>query len=336
MSFFDQMAARAAGAHAPLRARTPQRYESGVAGVPSTRLDATSPAAPEGLTEVPAVLERPATAGPARTAPRTGATPSLNPSDRPARVHRGAPGLGQRTPARASDTVPAPPVEVPPERPPRAPGTAAPAPAAVAARPRDAGPRQDPPKAPGRAGAPEPRRAGAPAPRHAGPRPDDDALPPRDVRRPPVLAQPVVQPAVQPPQPAHHAAAPGPGAPPPPPDVGQLVRDHVLPALVRRGDLTSQERATPVVPQSTAVPRAAPAPGTVTVATGRVDVRRGGDTGVAPRGAAAPREPQTSVHIDRVVVTRAPAPVPPPAASGPRPRPRVDHSAYLARRRDQR
>ena len=169
----------------------------------------------------------------------------------------------------------------------------------------------------------------------------DSASPPREdgaartagLPRPPALPPPVAPPAVRE-RPAGRSRAQVPSTAAPPPDVGELLRDHVVPALVRRGDLGRQERPGLVLRGSSAMaPLAPPAPGTLTVAAGRVDIHHGDRTGTASPGTTGPR---TTVHIDRVVVTRAPTPAPPPAPPAPRPRPRVDHQAYLARRRDQR
>jgi hypothetical protein len=86
-----------------------------------------------------------------------------------------------------------------------------------------------------------------------------------------------------------------------------------------------------------------PAQGAATLRPGKFTVEAGHVTGLpsAPPDAAlddplARRPPpDVHVHIDRVVVTRAPsppAPPPPPPAPAPRPASTVDHDDYLARR----
>jgi hypothetical protein len=123
-------------------------------------------------------------------------------------------------------------------------------------------------------------------------------------------------------------AWPGTVAPPPEVDVAALLRDHVVPALADRGDVDRGERPR-IVARRAELP--APPAGTIAVAPGRADVRR---TAVPPASpGSAPARPEVHVHIDRVMVTRAPAaPAPPPPE--PPPGAGADHAAYLARRRE--
>ncbi|MEQ4208804.1 hypothetical protein [Actinopolymorpha sp. B9G3] len=129
---------------------------------------------------------------------------------------------------------------------------------------------------------------------------------------------------------------------PPVPDLATLLRTHVLPHLADRGAVSRDEIV--VVDDtpngSPARHRDPPAAGTVSVRTGQVRSHGSEASGPrADRGAPAGRAaPEVNVHIDRVVVTRAPAPPPTPApVSPPTPRSgrtRVDHAGYLTRRRE--
>jgi hypothetical protein len=112
-------------------------------------------------------------------------------------------------------------------------------------------------------------------------------------------------------------------------DVAALLRDHVVPALADRGELDRGER--PRIVRGRAG-RPVPPAGTIAVAPGRVDVR---GTPLPPAGSGdAPAPPEVHVHIDRVVVTRAPAAPPAPPPAEPPPGVGADHAAYLARRRE--
>lgn len=348
MSFFERMAARAIGTQAPLRARTPQRYEAvppTPAVAPPDVTAAPAPGPPEDL-----LRERsPAESAPARglaavrpgLQPRDGDSAPRRPdhrSDSRAAAGPAAPASTTGTPAPVRGTAPRAPDRTTPERP-------TPEPAASAARAHAADRDPDSPTGSDRSGAMGPRPSGPPHDDHGAALRASvgrAVLPSAPLRpsAPPSRPSAPPPPAVRPPlgqRPAQRAGPrPTPRAATPPPDLGEILRDHVVPALVRGGDVTPRERPGLVLPRSPAAPPAPPAPGTLTVVAGQVDVRHGEEPD-APRartpGAAAP---QTSVHIDRVVVTRAPAPVPPPAPPAPRQRPRVDHQAYLARRRDQR
>lgn len=150
-------------------------------------------------------------------------------------------------------------------------------------------------------------------------------------------------------------------------DVADLVRRHVLPALRERGlardgesfeivtdappggpdDQQSDRDAAARRPRSTAPGRA---PARIEVTTARISEPMGQQSNTPPPGpgrspATGPRSavpsPQVHVHIDRVVVARPSsrderaarsAPVTPPAPA----RPTRDHSAYLARRQEDR
>ncbi|MET8838302.1 hypothetical protein ABZV78_30970, partial [Micromonospora sp. NPDC004540] len=109
------------------------------------------------------------------------------------------------------------------------------------------------------------------------------------------------------------------------PDLARLLRERLGPALIARRAVEPGERLVFVDRPNNAPPR----PGTAEVRTGPV---RPAPT--PPPGTAENPAPTGDVHlhIDRVVVTRAPAP-PPPAPPPPAPS-TVDHAAYLARRRE--
>jgi hypothetical protein len=118
-------------------------------------------------------------------------------------------------------------------------------------------------------------------------------------------------------------------------DLAVLLREHVMPALVDRGALGRDERPVVAEPRSPASARrqAPPGPGRVAVrATPPVFAPAGHEPG-GPQEPDA--DPAVHLHIDQVLVTRAPAPTPPPPAPPPRAlRRTVDHAAYLARRRE--
>jgi hypothetical protein len=111
------------------------------------------------------------------------------------------------------------------------------------------------------------------------------------------------------------------------------LRDHVMPALVDRGVVSRAERPVVEPPRPAAATHRpqAPRPGSVAVrATAPATVSH---EVAEPPDARGP-DPTVHLHIDRVLVTRAPAPAP-PAPAPPRPQRRtVDHDAYLARRRE--
>jgi hypothetical protein len=105
----------------------------------------------------------------------------------------------------------------------------------------------------------------------------------------------------------------------------------LVPALVDRGVVERDEK-----------PVDAPAHGPVSPPAGKFMVQAGNVAALTPPPKAEVDTPRASdapadvhVHIDRVVVTRAPGPPPPPAPPPPTPpRSTVDHEAYLARRRE--
>lgn len=107
-----------------------------------------------------------------------------------------------------------------------------------------------------------------------------------------------------------------------PVDLAALLRDEVFAALVDRGDVPPGEQAVVQTSPTTRAPR-----------QGTTALRAEGVRGAA-LGGADPPAGDVHVHIDRVTVTRPqPAPVKPPT---PPRTPIVDHSAYLARRRERR
>ena len=122
-----------------------------------------------------------------------------------------------------------------------------------------------------------------------------------------------------PPQRRRRAARGGARPPPAPvPDLAVLLREHVVPALVDRGVVSRDERAV------VAGRPAAPAPRRAPPRPGHRAVRATPPAAPAPSSPAEPparrSEPDVHLHIDRVVVTRAPAPAPPqPPAPPPRP-----------------
>jgi hypothetical protein len=119
-------------------------------------------------------------------------------------------------------------------------------------------------------------------------------------------------------------------------DLAALLREHVVPALVDRGALSRDERAVVAEPASAAAARRQdpPQPGTVAVRAtpaAAMAPARGQPEELPARDA----DPAVHLHIDQVVVTRAPPPTPPAPAPPPRAARRtVDHAAYLARRRE--
>jgi hypothetical protein len=109
----------------------------------------------------------------------------------------------------------------------------------------------------------------------------------------------------------------------------------VIPALAERGIVESGEQpvaATPPVGR----PAAAPAPGTVRVEARGVVRQPPGPPAAVEAPPLGREPPDVHVHIDRVVVTRAPAPPPAPPPAADPPRTTVDHEAYLARRHGRR
>ncbi|MFC0031709.1 hypothetical protein ACFFMM_19495 [Micromonospora chaiyaphumensis] len=234
------------------------------------------------------------------------------------------------TPARGIPERPAAP-----PLPPTGPG-AAPARAAhrVAEQPRA---DRTPPVTLPEAAPPVPNRAAAVRTEPVGPagREPDTAVP--HTAAPPVAPPPDASPAPEPTRPATvvppAAPAPAPAtrrpAPAPVraagPDLARLLRERLGPALTARRAVEPGERLV-FVDRPTGAP---PRPGTAEVRTGPV---RPAPT--PPPGTAqdAPPSGDVHLHIDRVVVTRAPAP--PPPAPPPPARSTVDHAAYLARRRE--
>ncbi|GHJ54717.1 hypothetical protein Nm8I071_40240 [Nonomuraea sp. TT08I-71] len=149
-----------------------------------------------------------------------------------------------------------------------------------------------------------------------------DATPPPDAARPAA----VVPPAPPAPEPTARRPAPTPVRAAAP-DLARLLRERLGPALIARRAVEPGERL--VFVDRPAPAGTPPRPGTAEVRTGPVR-----PVPAAPPGAAEEPPPPGDVHlhIDRVVVTRAPSP--PPPAPAPPARSTVDHAAYLARRRE--
>ncbi|MET8909974.1 hypothetical protein [Micromonospora sp. NPDC004551] len=161
-------------------------------------------------------------------------------------------------------------------------------------------------------------RTAAPPP----PAPPPDAGPSPDPTRPAATvppAPPAPAPAARRPAPAPVRAAA--------PDLARLLRERLGPALIARRAVAPGERLVFVDRPAPASPP--PRPGTAEVRTGPIRPAHTPPPGTA---ADAPPSGDVHLHIDRVVVTRAPAP-PPPAPPPPAPS-TVDHTAYLARRRE--
>ncbi|WP_433288015.1 hypothetical protein [Micromonospora sp. CA-244673] len=174
--------------------------------------------------------------------------------------------------------------------------------------------------------------------------PAGPAGPEPDAASPTTTAPPAVtraRDAEPPPDPGRPAAAvpPAPPAPPPAarrpaptpvraaaPDLARLLRERLGPALIARRAVEPGERL--VFVDRPVRAGAPPRPGTAEVRTGPIRPAPG-SPGTAED---APPAGDVHLHIDRVVVTRAPAP-PPPAPPTPPPS-TVDHTAYLARRRE--
>ncbi|MDO8152627.1 hypothetical protein [Isoptericola sp. b408] len=210
------------------------------------------------------------------------------PSDVPAA--RPAPALV--TPSGApphdggSPPVPAPPVDPAPGGPPPSVGAAVAAASAAAARPAVEVPSRPPE-------APRPPAGVVPPPSTRS----HDA-PPAAVRRPDTRSSGTGPDQSPTPRPARRRRVETAAPPGRPLDPEELLRDHVAPALVARGTLTSDEAAR-LVPGTSELPQ-------------------------VPSG-------EVHVHIDRVEVRRPwPAPAPISGAAEPRP---VDHADYLARQR---
>lgn len=255
------------------------------------------------------------------------------PADAPFEVPASWSGSTARTPAPSRGI---------PDRPAAPPGPAAlrttPAPRASADPDRSRTDPKAPAAPPGAAPAAPDRAAASTAP--VGPAsPEPDAAVPA-ITAPPAVARP---PDATPPPDATRPAAVVPPAPPAPapaarrpaptpvraaaPDLARLLRERLGPALIARRAVEPGERL--VFVDRPAPAGTPPRPGTAEVRTGPVRPAPAG-----PPGAAEDPPPPGDVHlhIDRVVVTRAPSP--PPSAPAPPARSTVDHAAYLARRRE--
>ena len=329
--FFARMGERAAGRQAPLRVRAPQRFEPALRWGPPRVTDSGGPAvdpwAPD--LDVETVVD-------AVRAVLPEATTVATPRDRHRDLRTAAAAGQDSSSGEVADPVLRSPTsrqtlreETPQDRPPAPPLR----PPAAVTGPHEPSPRVEdplpavppPPAETRRIPSEEPRAAELSLPR----RESSGAVGPPAVR---VVEVPAVE----------------------VPDVGDLVRRHVLPALVARGLAGPHETVEVVTDATAGGPAGAPArrgSTTLTVTPARYSTA-GGQTGQAPvrhRGRPAspaaspsppamigrPEPPQVHVHIDRVVVARpAPPPRPAPAAPVPRSRPQPDHEAYLARRRE--
>ncbi|MEO3807262.1 hypothetical protein [Nonomuraea sp. B1E8] len=115
--------------------------------------------------------------------------------------------------------------------------------------------------------------------------------------------------------------------------MARLLREHLGPELVARGVVEPGERLVFIDRPKTS--GAAPKPGTAEVRTSPVRPLTPARSLGAPGAPVSPSSAgDVHLHIDRVVVTRAPAPT--PRAPAPQPPSTVDHAAYLARRREAR
>ena len=332
-SFLAALAARAVGSPAPLQPRRAQRFEG--VDTPATdvllpvaneQVDAARvPAAPPGTTPtVRATRPGPTTA---RTEARTDSdarTPAPSPASkaerpvttlesiRPEDVDRArragrdtaewaAAAVAKQSPTPAADAANS-------HTEPLRPGAVADEPHPVrATTPGDAvGADQEPPEPPQAPSTmvPEVAKTGSP---HA--------------RQSPEPAEPAVGRAA-------HGAPPAPGPPPTarsrqqprPVDLATLLRTEVFAALTERGSV--HKDLSPVV--STTPSSRPPRPGTAAVRAEDVRVEQ----------ASGDASGDVHVHIGRVTVTQAGTPATPrPSRTEPR-GPRVDHQAYLARRRE--
>ena len=334
-SFFARMAERATGRAPVLRVRPPQPFE----GLQSVRLSTGvgDPSSGANDLEILDVVSAALDAAP----PRAG---------RPAGKRAGQKSAGSRAGRdAAARTVPGErPAPVSPPKPPAGAERERP----EARPPLGSTGRAPPPPAP-----PRPSRTPRRETSSADPKPRAPARWP---------TQPVPKAA----DPARLAGQvprdhPTPEVPEPPAiDLADLVRRHVLPALVSRGLLSSRDDVDVVTEapgrpgddrtNSPARVRPAGAARSPTVTVAASPARRAVDRPVAHPSAGQPDPqrlaaaaaaqppspsgpPQVHVHIDRVIVAR-PAPAPRPVEPAPpqRPRPQADHDAYLARRRESR
>ncbi|MFG3577591.1 hypothetical protein [Micromonospora chersina] len=255
------------------------------------------------------------------------------PADVPVEVPASWSGPTARTPAPSRGIT---------DRPAAPPGLAAlrttSAPGALADPDRSRTDRK-PPATPPETAPAAPDRAAARTPPVGPADPEPDAAVPATTA-PPALTRP---PDVQPPPEAARSAAVVPPAPPAPapaarrpaptpvraaaPDLARLLRERLGPALIARRAVEPGERL--VFVDRPAPAGTPPRPGTAEVRTGPIRPAPAGPTGTAED---PPPAGDVHLHIDRVVVTRAPSP--PPPAPAPPARTTVDHAAYLARRRE--
>jgi hypothetical protein len=365
--FFARMAARASGQEVPVAVRQPQPYET--ATDPGTGGPAPGPGRgwlPDGtqhadVTELPALVLPEV---PSETRAIDPQVPDRLRSSQPANVvpsHPSAPLDGGRArlgPARPPAVLPLRRTTTPDVAPRPGPdstgGSHPSTPLVAAARPDRDRPGVDPsggaPAGSELDGSRQPLAQGASTPttpprRSAGSTPAVQQEPgsrrrqqPRGAPGPSSQATSAAT-SGEPLSPARRAT----GKPRPPvPDLATLLRTHVLPHLADRGAVSRDEIV--VVDDtpngSPARRRDPPGTGTVSVRTGQVRSHGSEASGPradrgAPAGSAAP---EVNVHIDRVVVTRAPAPpstpAPVPAPTPRSGRTRVDHAGYLTRRRE--
>lgn len=336
-SFLATIAARAVGSPAPLQPRRAQRFE----GVDTPATDALMPVVHEQVDAARVPATSPGTSPTGRaTRPAPTAAPTEAWADSDARTQAPSPASEAERPVPTVESIRRDDVD----RARRA-GRDAAERAAAAVAEQAHTPAADaatsltePPLRPG-AVAGEPHPGQATTRRDAV---DADQAPPGPLQPPsavvPEVANAGSPAARQPPEPAEpqvgraaHGAPPAPAPPraarsrqqPRPVDLAALLRTEVFAALTERGSVQSD--LSPVV--ATTPSSRPPRPGTAAVRADDVRIER-------PEQAGSEASGDVHVHIGRVTVTQAAAPATPrPSRTEPR-GPRVDHQAYLARRRE--
>lgn len=342
--FLATLAARAVGAPAPLRPRLPQPFET------ADRASARQPAEdgllhanPADVPDEPAQPRQPQPSEPGSAKYTPVAAPPPERSGLPEQADgRAAVGPEPLVPSRASadpvlDTTVLPTRPHPPELDEPAIVRARQAARRAAQQAAQAAPEPNSTTTP--PGATRSTTTPAPSPPAATVDGDDaatssDQLPaegtlpaPRPGALEAAIGQPVTatptstgpqRPTSRPTPDAGRRARPAP--PPPTVDLAALLRDEVVAALAERGVVAAREPIQVTEPGS---PSRAARPGVAAVRADDVDVRS--DENASGGG-------DVHVHIGRVSVTR---PAPAPSNRAPRSAvPRVDHAAYLARRRE--
>ena len=336
-SFLATIAARAVGSPAPLQPRRAQRFE----GVDTPATDALMPVVHEQVDAARVPAASPGTSPTGRaTRPGPAAAPTETRTDSDARTPAPSPASEAERPVPTVDSIRPDDVD-------RARRTgrhaAERAAAAVAEQSRTpaanaAASLTEAPLRPGAvAGEPHPDRTTTPGLAVAA----DQATPePREA--PSTVALDVANAgspnAPQSPEPAEpevgraaRGAPPAPGPPRParsrqqprPVDLAALLRTEVFAALTGRGSVQSDLSSVVATTPSSRPPR----PGTAAVRADDVRIERSEQAGSDPSG-------DVHVHIGRVTVTQAAAPATPRPSRTEAARPRIDHQAYLARRRE--